>query len=253
MRTAPIPHVKLSDKTYELLKEMIVRWELRPGERLIDAEIAEKFGVSRSLVRNALASLANDGLVQVFRRGFYVTDFNQKDVSDLLEFRRLLETSSLKAAIENTSDTEIADMEAKLAEAQALLTAGDIETFFAFDVQTHRMIVDKGQNNYTKKVYDNLSTILRMIIRSDFEKQSKISEAFQEHRAIFEAWKQRDVKGALAALNHHLSGAEKRVMENFVQSLGAVPASSIARPGSRGEPKPAPELRLFGTFASREN
>lgn len=245
MRVAPIPHVKLSDKTYELLKEMIVRWELRPGERLIDADIAEKFGVSRSLVRNALTTLANDGLVRIFRRGFYVTEFSQKDVADLLEFRRLLETSSLRAAIEATSDSEIADMAARLAEAEALLEAGDLEAFYAFDVETHGMIIDKGQNAYTKKIYDNLSTILRMIIRSDFGKQPKISEAFREHQALFAAWKRRDVKGALVALNRHLSRAEQRVMENFVQNLGGVPAPIL--------PRPAPEPRLFGVFASREN
>lgn len=253
MRFVPIPHVSLSDKTYELLKEMIVRWELQPGQRLIDGEIAEKFGVSRSLVRNALTTLANDGLVRVLRRGFYVMEFSQKDVSDLLEFRRLLETSSLRAAVENTSDAEIAEMEAKLAEAQALLESGDLEKFYALDVETHRIIIDKGKNNYTKKVYGNLSTILRMIIRSDFGNQPKISEAFKEHRAIFNAWKRRDVEGALAALDCHLAKAEARVMENFVQNLGAAGSLPGPRLVSHRHPEPSSQLGIFGLSASRGN
>ena len=158
MHAAPISHVSLSDKTYDLLKEMIVRWQLQPGQRLIDDEIGE--------------------------------------------------------------------IEARLAEAQTLLEAGDLEKFYALDVETHRMIIDKGRNNYTKKVYANLATILRMIIRSDFNKHPKISEALQEHWAIFEAWKRHDVKAAKAALERHLARAEERVMENFVKNM-SVPIREV--------------------------
>ena len=226
MHAAPISHVSLSDKTYDLLKEMIVRWQLQPGQRLIDAEIALQFGVSRSLMRNALTTLANEGLVRVSRRGFYVMEFSQQDVRDLLELRRLLEISALEAAIESTTDDEIGEIEARLAEAQTLLEAGDLEKFYALDVETHRMIIDKGRNNYTKKVFANLATILRMIIRSDFNKHPKISEALQEHRAIFEAWKRHDVKAAKAALERHLARAKERVMENFVKNM-SVPIREV--------------------------
>jgi DNA-binding GntR family transcriptional regulator len=220
MNVIPIVHQNLSDKIYELLKEMIVRWEYRPGQRLIDSELAQQYGVSRSLIRNAITLLVNESMVEVSYRRFYVARFSQKDIRDILQLRQMLETHALPAAIAHTSDDELADMEAKMAEAERLFADGDVEPFYALDVETHRTIIDKGDNDYIKKVYGNLLTLLRMVIRSDFDKQRKISESFREHRAFFEAWRRRDVKAAAKALGHHLDRAEERVMENFSMILG---------------------------------
>jgi len=159
----------------------------------------------------------------------------------------LLETSSLRAAVENTSDAEIAEMEARLGEAETLFANGDIEKFYTLDVGTHGVIIDKGGNNYIKKVYGNLATILGMIIRSDFANRRKITESFQEHKAIFDAWKRRDVQGAMAALDHHLSRAEARVMENFVQNLAISQDSSGERTDPADDPQPAAEFRVVET------
>jgi DNA-binding GntR family transcriptional regulator len=58
---------------------MIVRWEYRPGQRLIDSELAQQYGVSRSLIRNAITLLVNEGMVEVSHRRFYVARFSQKE------------------------------------------------------------------------------------------------------------------------------------------------------------------------------
>lgn len=218
MHSAQIVHTNLSDKIFENIKERITRWEFRPGDRLIDSDIAEQYGVSRSLVRNALTLLVSEGLVEVQRRRFYVARYSQKDIRDILQLRRLLELSAIEAAIRGTTEAEFAEIEAQMAEAERQVGAGNLESFYALDVETHRLIIDKGDNDYIKKVYATLQTILRIVIRSDFDKRPKISEAFAEHKVLLEAWKRRDAAAARAALAHHLDGAEERVMENFAQS-----------------------------------
>lgn len=238
MNFSPIDHQNLSDKIYDRLKEMIVRWEFRPGQRLIDSEIAQRYRVSRSLVRNAITLLANEGLIEISKRRFYVARFSQKTIRDILHLRRLLEMSALPDAIANSSDDELAQMAVKMAEAESLFESGDLERFYALDVETHQLIIDKGDNDYIKKVYANLLTLLRMVIRSDFDKQRKISESFREHKALLEAWKHRDTAAAAAALDHHLAMAEERVMENFAKILGdswgdenpAAPPSPLSPP-----------------------
>ncbi len=218
MHSPQIVHTNLSDKIFENIKERITRWEFRPGDRLIDSDIAEQYGVSRSLVRNALTLLVSEGLVEVHRRRFYVAHYSQKDIRDILHLRRLLELSAIEAAIRGTTEAEFADIEAQMAEAERQVAAGNLESFYALDVETHRLIIDKGDNDYIKKVYATLQTILRIVIRSDFDKYPKISEAFAEHKVLLDAWKRRDAAAATAALAHHLDGAEERVMENFAQS-----------------------------------
>ncbi len=230
MNVTEIVHKNLSDRMYELLKEMIVRWEFRPGERLIDSEIAERYGVSRSLVRNAIMLLVSEGLVEVVRRRFYVARFSQKDIRDILQLRHMLEMSAIGAAIRRTTDEEMAAIEARMAEAERMVAAGDLERFYALDVETHRLIIDKGENDYIKKVYANILTILKVVIRSDFDKQRKISESFAEHKAFLDAWKRRDTAAAAAALDHHLERAEERVMENFAQIVTNRNGSAAAAP-----------------------
>ena len=215
MRPLKIDHQNLSDRIFGDLKDRIMRWEFRPGDRLIDSDIAEQYGVSRSLVRNAITLLVGEGLVEIHRRRFYVARYSQKDVRDMLKLRRLLELSSIKATIQRTTDAEFAEMETKMAEAERQIADGKLESFYALDVLTHQMIIEKSDNEYIKKVYANLQTILGIVIRSDFDKYSKISESFAEHKALFEAWKRRDVAATTEALAHHLDGAETRVMENF--------------------------------------
>lgn len=218
MESPKIVHMNLSDRIFDDLKERITRWEFRPGERLLDSDIAEQYGVSRSLVRNAITLLVGEGLVEVQRRRFYVAQYSQKDIRDILELRRMLEISAIDAAIRRTTADELAELEAKMAEAERQVAAGKLESFYALDVETHRLIVEKGDNDYIKKIYDNLQTILRIVIRSDFDKRPKISEAFAEHKVLLDTWKRGDVEAAKAALAHHLDGAEERVMENFARS-----------------------------------
>jgi DNA-binding GntR family transcriptional regulator len=237
MNVTRIVHKNLSDRIYELLKEMIVRWEYRPGQRLIDSEIADRYGVSRSLVRNALTLLANEGLVEISRRRFYVARFSQKDIRDILGLRHLLEMSAFASAMSRISDDELAAMEARMMEAERSFAAGDRERFYGVDVETHRMIIDNGDNDYVKKVYANLLTVLRMVIRSDFDKRGKLSESFAEHKAILGAWRRRDVAAAFAALDRHLDGAERRVMENFAQILTDFDPSAVPAGGQTSEEK----------------
>ncbi len=229
MNFSPIDHQNLSDKIYDRLKEMIVRWEFHPGQRLIDSEIAQRYHVSRSLVRNAMTLLANEGLIEISKRRFYVARFSQKSIRDILQLRRLLELSALAQAIANSTADELTGMGVKMARAERMFASGDLDPFYALDVETHQLIIDKGDNDYIKKVYANLLTLLRMVIRSDFDKQCKISESFQEHKALLEAWTRRDVAAAATALDHHLAMAEERVMENFAKILG----------DSRGDGDPA--------------
>jgi DNA-binding GntR family transcriptional regulator len=228
MSVTPIIRQTLSDQIYGAIKEGIVRWEFRPGQRLIDSELALQFGVSRSLVRNAITSLVNEGLIEIAQRRFYVVRFSQKDIRDLLQLRHILEMAMLPSAIANVAAREVKAMEAKTSEAEAAFQAGNLEPFYAVDVETHQMIIDHCANDQIKKVYANLRTHLRMVIRSDFDKQPKISESLGEHRALINAWERRDAAAITAALDRHLSMAEQRVMENFAQFLSDLEPTETA-------------------------
>ncbi len=233
MTVTPVVHQNLSEKIYSAIKESIVRWELRPGQRLIDGELAVQLGASRSLVRTAIGFLVNDGLIEVSRRRLYVVRFSQKSIRDLLQVRHILEMAMLPVAMAAVPTHEIEAMDARLSTAEAAFRVGDVEQFYVVDVATHQLIIEYCDNDHIKKIYANLRTQLRMVIRSDFDKQQKIFESLREHRALIDAWKRHDERATAEALEHHLAMAEKRVMENFAQILSDLEAEEERPPRQR--------------------
>jgi len=208
-------HKSLSEEVFELLREKIIRWEFRPGQRLKDRELAEGLGVSRSLVRHAFTLLEKDGLVKVSRTGVYVSRFTKREIQEIYEVRRLLESFALESAYDNITDEELDEIEGKINETKRDLEMGQLEASYALDVAIHQLIVNKCNNSQIKKMYSNYRSILGIIILSDYNKPDNVVESFEEHCRIFEAIKQRDLNKAREALLSHLSGSMNRVIEMF--------------------------------------
>jgi len=208
-------HKSLSEEVFELLREKIIRWKFRPGQRLKDRELAEGLGVSRSLVRHAFTLLEKDGLVKVSRTGVYVSRFTKREIQEIYEVRRLLESFALESAYDNITDEELDEIEGKINETKRDLEMGQLEASYALDVAIHQLIVNKCNNSQIKKMYSNYRSILGIIILSDYNKPDNVVESFEEHCRIFEAIKQRDLNKAREALLSHLSGSMNRVIEMF--------------------------------------
>ncbi|MBW2057541.1 MAG: GntR family transcriptional regulator [Deltaproteobacteria bacterium] len=215
MEIEKLHHKSLSEEVFELLREKIIRWKFRPGQRLKDRELAEGLGVSRSLVRHAFTLLEKDGLVKVSRTGVYVSRFTKREIQEIYEVRRLLESFALESAYDNITDEELDEIEGKINETKRDLEMGQLEASYALDVAIHQLIVNKCNNSQIKKMYSNYRSILGIIILSDYNKPDNVVESFEEHCRIFEAIKQRDLNKAREALLSHLSGSMNRVIEMF--------------------------------------
>jgi len=226
MKMEKLDHKNLSDKVYEILKERIIRWELRPGERIKDRQIAETLGVSRSLVRNVLTLLEVEGYVTISRSGVNVAQFSQKQIQEIYAIRRLLEPFALELAFGNISPEELEDVGEKIRRAKQEIREDRFEATYELDVTLHHLIINKCSNSQVGRVYSNLQnffgiatllTNLRQRLQQDKRidggQMNYAKESLDEHARIYGAMKKRNLKEARDALIFHLTRAEDRARE----------------------------------------
>lgn len=205
----------MSDEVYEILKRKILRWELTEGQRLKDKEIAEGLGVSRSLVRNVFPVLEKEGLVKISRKGVYVAQFTKKEIQEIFEVRRLLESFALESAIGSITSEEIEKIDKKIQRAECALKDEKFEEALDLDFGLHELMIKKCNNSHINKIYSTYQNIIKIIAFSNFNNMEDILQAFKEHCRLIEAIKKRDLLKGKKALQAHLLSAMHRVLKNF--------------------------------------
>ena len=194
----------LRDVVFNTLRQAILTGELKPGERLMEIHLANKLGVSRTPIREAIRKLELEGLVTMIpRRGAEVAQITGKSLQDVLEVRRSLDALCVELACERISDEELAALEAACKKFEEATHTRDTRVIAAADVALHDIIVKATGNNRLVQLVNNLAEQMyryRFEYIKDFSMHSRLVE---EHRVIYEAIKCKDkVTAAAAAVTH---------------------------------------------------
>lgn len=194
----------LRDVVFNTLRQAILTGELKPGERLMEIHLANKLGVSRTPIREAIRKLELEGLVTMIpRRGAEVAQITGKSLQDVLEVRRSLDALCAELACERISDEEIAELEAACKVFEEATATKDTRTIAAADVALHDIIVKATGNKRLVQLVNNLAEQMyryRFEYIKDFTMHGTLIE---EHRIIFEAIRSKDkATAAKAAITH---------------------------------------------------
>ena len=148
----------LIDSVYARLRDMILANVLRSGQKLVDRDLAEQLGVSRTPVREALGRLAMIGLVEArSRRGYYVRQYTAEEVSDLYEFRKILEVNAARLAAINAQPQDIKDFDRILLELDKLGSDSANQTkSVELDLEIHNLIARASGNTALQQAIQNL-------------------------------------------------------------------------------------------------
>ena len=137
----------LRDVVFNTLRQAILRGELQPGERLLEIHLADKLGVSRTPIREAIRKLELEGLVLMIpRKGAVVAEITEKSLRDVLEVRRALEELAMKLACEKILDEEIEELKVAAKEFEDALKTGDVTVYAEADVKFHDIIYRTTDN-----------------------------------------------------------------------------------------------------------
>jgi DNA-binding GntR family transcriptional regulator len=203
MRTFDAP--SRADWVYSNLREAIVSLAILPGEAIVEADVASRFGVSTTPVREALQRLAKDGFIVLSRyRGATVVKLDQHDVQEIYQLREVLEPLAVRLAVPQLTDADLSAMSVLLEEATHALTLDDWDQLSRLNRQFHGMFIANCGNQRLRQVLENLQEQNRIIALLTWKNRGHDLQEHQEHRAILHAVLQRDGKAAAESLRQHI-------------------------------------------------
>lgn len=209
-------YLPLRDVVFNTLRQAILRGELQPGERLMEIQLANKLGVSRTPIREAIRKLELEGLVLMIpRRGAVVAEITEKSLRDVLEVRGSLEELAVELACERISEEEIEELK-KSAEAFALsLQSGDLTEYAEADVKFHDIIYNATDNQRLVQLLYNLREQMYRY-RVEYLKRAEVHEKLlSEHQYIIEMLEKRNQEEAIAAVCRHIDNQVEAVADTI--------------------------------------
>ena len=198
-------YLPLRDIVFQTLRNAIITGELQPGERLMETQLGERLGVSRTPIREAIRKLELEGLVvMVPRKGAQVAQFTEKDIQDVLEVRAALEALSAKLACKRMDDRAFLKLQLAIAEYSYAAKNKDLEMMIEKDVEFHEIIVNATQNDKLIQIFNNLREQVNRY-RITYLKNTEDAESVQaEHLEILEALKNKDEELASSLASKHI-------------------------------------------------
>ncbi|WP_102107964.1 GntR family transcriptional regulator [Oceaniglobus roseus] len=192
---------------YRRLLEEISRGDLLPGARLRETELAERLGISRTPVREAIRQLEADGLVaHVPRQGATIRVLDYTEVMELYEMRAVLEGTAARLAARAASDLELDELAALNEE---LAATGDLRLAYDLNRQFHLTLLDAAKNRYLIRSVNALQKTLLILGPSTLAEADRAKQAVEEHAALLDALKARDGTRAEALMRAHIEAAHR--------------------------------------------
>jgi DNA-binding GntR family transcriptional regulator len=195
----------LADRIFRVLKTSIIRQEYTPGSRLVDQEVADRLGVSRTPVREAINRLAAEGLLEITpRRGVFVVALSQQEIKELYDVREALEILALELAENSLTDEKISKLEITIADYRSAFDKGDLLSCFDLDRRFHECLVESSGNSVLIETYRSLSGKIQISRWRHCHDRARTVKSLNEHEAILNALANHDVSLAKELTHHHI-------------------------------------------------
>lgn len=206
----------LRDVVFKKLRKAILTGELKPGERLMEIHLADKLGVSRTPIREAIRKLELEGLViMIPRRGAVVAEITEKSLKDVLEVRRALDMLSAELACERITDSDKVLLKKACTEFEEAVKGGDLRIIAQKDVALHNIIVGATGNERLQQLLNNLSEQMYRYRFEYIKDSSQHKNLLQEHQEIYESIVNCDKKRAAEAAKIHIDNQETAIIRQI--------------------------------------
>ena len=212
----------LRDVVFKTLRKGILTGELKPGERLMEIHLANRLGVSRTPIREAIRKLEREGLVtMVPRRGAEVANITEKNLKDVLEVRQALESLAIELACERITEENKEELRQKLDQVETAVRTGDTGAIASADVAFHDAIVEFSGNMRLIQLVGNLGEQMYRYRFEYIKDVSKHSQIMSEHRIMFDSIMENDRAKAARIVKVHINNQEEAIMRQIQKEQGA--------------------------------
>jgi DNA-binding GntR family transcriptional regulator len=218
------PPVKMSDRLREQIEEQIATGQLAPGSALDEATLAERFGVSRTPVREALIQLAAEGLIEIRpRRGAVVASLGPTRLLEMFEVMAELEAMCARLAARRMTEAERAELNRAHLACEA--ARDDPDAYFYCNERFHAVIYAGSHNGFLAEQAAQLHRRLRPYRRLQLRVRDRMASSYAEHSAVVAALVAGDAAGAATALRQHVSVQGER-FGDLVASLSELASAA---------------------------
>ena len=205
--------MSLTHRIYDNLKEDIINLKFKENSIITEKELAKKYKVSKSPVREALRKLNLEGFIEILpRKGYFVTSISVEDLKNIFQIRMILEVGASEIAIENASLNdikklkEIANTKIKTINAKSYIEYSEI------NFQFHLLIAKLTNNNMLANMIEGVLNQLRRVLYRDL-RNLDFENMKNEHLKIVDAIEKKDISLAGRVMKEHLLDAKKRIFE----------------------------------------
>jgi GntR family transcriptional regulator, gluconate operon transcriptional repressor len=213
------PPEALWQRVAQALRRAIVLGDLEPGVHLKEPALAQRFGVSRLPIREAIAQLEREGLVRIEpRRGAFVVGVTEQEIKDIYDCRLLLETYALRRVAEGIDEQGLAALEALIDKMDADVARGQVQLVAVSDMAFHRLLIELSGNRALANAWEPLAPLIATVLSIAEATVQDLPEAVGGHRDIVCALRQHDADAAVALLSEHLPGGQRLVYEGITRA-----------------------------------
>lgn len=207
-------YLPLRDVVFNTLRQAILRGELKPGERLMEIRLANKLGVSRTPIREAIRKLELEGLVLMIpRKGAEVADITEKSLRDVLEVRKALEELAVQLTCDKITKEQIRELEQAAEQFKKTLKSNDITEIAEADVRFHDIIYLATDNQKLILLLNNLREQMYRYRIEYLKRADKYSQLLAEHEEIIRRIEKKQKKEAAEIVCKHIDNQVAAVMD----------------------------------------
>ena len=223
-------YLPLRDVVFNTLRQAILKGELAPGERLMEIQLAEKLGVSRTPIREAIRKLELEGLVLMIpRKGAEVAKISEKSLRDVLEVRRSLEELAIELACQRMTDEEIEQLGERQNDFKNAIHKGNAMNIAETDEAFHDVIYLGTGNDKLVQILNNLREQMYRYRLEYIKDEDKRQILIVEHEHILAAIKARNIAEAKNAAREHIDNQEITVSKNIKEQEDIMPVRGRGR------------------------
>ncbi len=198
----------LTSTIFEKIREDILIGKYVTGEKIVEAKLAEEFGVSRTPVREALKQLELDGLVDnIPNRGVIVKGISKQDIDDIFTIRVAIEGIAVKWAIERMDESDFEKLKEIFELMEFYTFKKDLDKFGELNTKFHEVIYNATKSRYLEHVLKDFQFFMKTTRYKSLRSPGRMESALDEHREVLNAFKEKDIDRAVKAILTHVNNS----------------------------------------------
>jgi len=229
VKSKPIErHQTLREKILETIREAILKGNLKPGEKVAEPELAERFGISRTPIREAFRQLESEGYLTVIpRKGAVVAALSEQDVQEYYAIKSILEGYAAELAADKLSEKELEKLEAINERLKKLATEGDVKSFYRVHNEFHDLFLKASGNSKLVELIQQLGMKFNRLRMASLSVEGRMNISVAEHDKLLEAFRRHDGSTAENLVKKTAAIGGKVLLESMTQAEGGIGKKSI--------------------------